>query len=59
MRYKKYAHLYVVNTVLGMVYVRYASHLQAWEQNEGHFVYSKLIVERHDSGWNPLTLEWL
>ena len=22
-------------------------------------MYSKLIVKRHDSGWSPLTLEWL
>ena len=40
-----YAHLYVVNTVLAMVYLRHASHLQAQEWNGGHFVYSKLIVK--------------
>ena len=41
-----YAHLYVVSTVLAMVYMRHASHLQAQEWNGGHFVYSKLIVKR-------------
>ena len=46
-----YAHLYVVCTVLAMVYVRHASHLQARERNGGHFVYSKLIVKRIYSRW--------
>ena len=22
-------------------------------------MFSKLIVKRHDSGWSPVTLEWL
>ena len=56
-----YAHLYVVSTVLAMVYEKHASHLQAREQNEGHFVYSKLIVKRHAtySRYSPLSLERL
>ena len=51
-----YAHLYIVSIVLAMVYVRHASHLQAREQNGRHFVYSKLIVKKHDSGWTTITL---
>ena len=41
----------VVSTVLAMVYVRHASHLQTREWNGGNFVYSKLIVKRPYSRW--------
>ena len=49
-----YAHLYivyVVSTVLAMMYMRHARHLQARERNGGHFVYCKLIVKRPYSRW--------
>ena len=38
-----YAHLYVVSTVLAMVYMKHANHLATRERNGWHFVYSKLI----------------
>ena len=34
-----------------MVYMKHASHLQAREQNRGHFVYSKVIVKKPYSRW--------
>ena len=50
-----------ISKVCLKVYIVHGMRRQAREQNEGHFMYSKLIVKRHAmySSYSPLSLERL